>query len=33
VTLEGAGHLLPWRRPAQLREAIVQLIGRNAGGG
>jgi pimeloyl-ACP methyl ester carboxylesterase len=31
VTLQGAGHLLPWRRPAQVREAIVQLIGRGAG--
>ena len=33
VTLEGAGHLLPWRRSAQVREALIRLIGQGAGGG
>jgi pimeloyl-ACP methyl ester carboxylesterase len=30
--LEGAGHLLPWRRAGSLRNEIIQLIGRGAGG-
>jgi pimeloyl-ACP methyl ester carboxylesterase len=33
VTLEGAGHLLPWRRSAQVRKALIRLIGQGAGGG